>query len=46
MEIIRRKAMSSGSEKDFENYARDCVRLAEQIDSPELRERSHGGKGA
>jgi hypothetical protein len=36
---IRRKNMSSGSEKDFENYARDCVRLAEQVDSPELREK-------
>ena len=23
--------------KDFEDYARDCVRLAEQMDSPELR---------
>ena len=25
--------------KDFEDYARDCVRLAEQVDSPELREK-------
>jgi DNA primase len=31
--------MSSGTAKDFENYARDCVRLAEQMDSPELREK-------
>ena len=31
--------MSSGTAKDFEDYARDCVRLAEQMDSPELREK-------
>ena len=31
--------MSSGTAKDFEDYARDCVRLAEQVDSPELREK-------
>ena len=28
--------MSSGTAKDFEDYARDCVRLAEHMDSPEL----------
>jgi hypothetical protein len=31
--------MSSGTAKDFEDYARNCVRLAEQMDSPELREK-------
>jgi hypothetical protein len=32
--------MSSGTAKDFEDYARDCVRLVEQMDdSPELREK-------
>ena len=31
--------MSSGSEKEFEEFARDCVRLAEQADTPELREK-------
>lgn len=31
--------MSSGTAKDFEDYARDCIRLAEQVDSPELREK-------
>ena len=31
--------MSSGTTKDFEDYARDCVRLAKQMDSPELREK-------
>jgi hypothetical protein len=30
--------MSSGT-KDFEDYARDCVRLAEQVDCSELREK-------
>ena len=30
--------MSSGSAKEFEEFARDCVRLAEQADTPELRE--------
>ena len=29
--------MSSGS--DFEEFARDCVRMAGQADSPELREK-------
>src|SRR3954470_79376 len=31
--------MSSGSIKEFEEFARDCVRLAEQADTPELREK-------
>ena len=31
--------MSSGSAKEFEEFARDCVRLAEQADTPELREK-------
>jgi hypothetical protein len=31
-------AMSSGKEKEFETYARDCVKLAEQADTRELRE--------
>ena len=31
--------MSSGTAKDFEDYARNCVRLAEQVPSPELREK-------
>jgi hypothetical protein len=31
--------MSSGTAQDFEDYARDCVRLAEQVASPELREK-------
>jgi hypothetical protein len=29
----------SESAKDFEEFARDCVRLAEQADTPALRER-------
>ena len=41
--VERRKCvgalMSSGSEKEFEEFARDCVRLAEQADTPELREK-------
>jgi hypothetical protein len=32
-------AMSSGSAREFEESARDCVRLAEQADTPELREK-------
>jgi hypothetical protein len=32
-------AMSSGSAKEFAEFARDCVRLAEQADTPELREK-------
>jgi hypothetical protein len=31
--------MPSGAAKDFEDYARDCVRLAEQVDCRELREK-------
>jgi len=31
--------LSSGSAKEFEEFARDCVRLAEQADTPELREK-------
>ena len=31
--------MSSGLAKEFEEFARDCVRLAEQADTPELREK-------
>jgi hypothetical protein len=31
--------MSSGSAKEFEEFARDCVRLAERADTPELREK-------
>ena len=31
--------MSSRTAKDFEDYARDCVRLAEQVDCRELREK-------
>jgi hypothetical protein len=30
--------MSSGKEKEFDSYARDCVQLADQADTPELRE--------
>jgi hypothetical protein len=37
MELWMEPTMSSGTAKDFEDYARDCVRLAEQVDSPELR---------
>jgi len=29
--------MSSGSAEEFEEFAQDCVRLAEQADTPELR---------
>ena len=29
----------SGSASEFEEFARDCVRLAEQVDTPELREK-------
>ena len=31
--------MSSGSAKEFEEFAQDSVRLAEQADTPELREK-------
>jgi hypothetical protein len=34
--VPREWTMPSG--KDFEAYARDCVRLAQQADSPELRD--------
>jgi hypothetical protein len=30
--------MSSSPENQFEKYARECARLADQSDSPELRE--------
>jgi hypothetical protein len=30
--------MSSGKEKQFDGYARECVKLADQADTPELRE--------
>jgi hypothetical protein len=30
--------MSPDTEKDFDKYARECVRLADQADTPELRE--------
>jgi hypothetical protein len=36
---LREQPMSSGSAKEFEEFARDCVRLAEQADTPELREK-------
>jgi hypothetical protein len=31
--------MSVRSAKEFEEFARDCVRLAKQADTPELREK-------
>lgn len=31
--------MSARSAKEFEEFARDCVRLAEHADTPELREK-------
>ena len=31
--------MPSGSAHEFEDFARDCVRLDEQADTPELREK-------
>jgi uncharacterized protein (DUF362 family) len=31
--------MSSGTAKEFEDFARDCMRAANQADSPELREK-------
>jgi hypothetical protein len=31
--------MSAKSAKEFEEFARDCVRLAEQADTPMLREK-------
>jgi hypothetical protein len=36
---LRDQRMSSESAKEFEELARDCVRLAEQADTPELREK-------
>jgi hypothetical protein len=30
--------MSSGKEKEFDSYARDCMQLADQADTSELRE--------
>jgi hypothetical protein len=43
MRVERRKLweqpMSSESAKEFEEFARDCVRLAQQADTPELREK-------
>jgi hypothetical protein len=33
------KAMSSGSAHEYEEFARDCVRLAGQADTPLLREK-------
>lgn len=30
--------MSSGKEQEFDSYARDCMRLADQADTPELQE--------
>jgi hypothetical protein len=38
VELWRSKPMSSG-QKQYEEFARDCVRLAGQADSPELREK-------
>ena len=32
-------AMPYGSARDFEEFARDCVRLGEQADTQELREK-------
>jgi len=41
--VERRKVCGSapvvGIKKEFEEFARDCVRLAEQADTPELREK-------
>jgi hypothetical protein len=33
------RPMSSGSAKEFEAFARDCVQLAAQADTPVLREK-------
>lgn len=38
MELDGRSPMS-GSAKEFEEFAGDCVRLAEQANTPELREK-------
>jgi hypothetical protein len=37
VENLWERAMSSGSVKLFEEFAQDCVRLAQQADTPELR---------
>jgi hypothetical protein len=31
--------MSSGREKEFDQYARECVRLAKGVEDPDLREK-------
>jgi hypothetical protein len=31
------QAMSSGREKEFDQYARECVRLADGVTDPDLR---------
>jgi hypothetical protein len=31
--------MSAGSAKEFADFARDCVNLAQQADTPELRKK-------
>ena len=36
---LGKQPMSSKSAKEFEEFARDCVRLAEQADTQELREK-------
>jgi DNA primase len=33
------QTMSSGREKEFDQYARECVRLAEGVDDSDLREK-------
>jgi len=33
------ETMSSGREKEFDQYARECVRLAEGVVGPDLREK-------
>jgi hypothetical protein len=39
MELAGRSIMSSGREKEFHQNAHECVRLAERIEAPELREK-------
>jgi hypothetical protein len=34
---VGERAMSSGSAKLFEEFAQDCVRLAQKADTPKLR---------
>ena len=36
---IQRRDRQSSAAKEFEGFARDCVRLAERADTPELREK-------